>query len=246
MILKRMRGESRGLSVPQPTYESVRERIIAMAKGSTTPTLPSSPSTAATLTLPLKPGGSTAGTPDRKLSEASSGQKRKRGREDGGIASDASSPAEASDYGEGIRKGTPKNAPAPTMTKSGRQILKPDTYDPAAAEQNAKKSTKLVKRTAEQALCKKCTRMHSPASNQMVFCDGCNDPWHQRCHDPWIGDEIIKDPNVNWYCMVCQAKRERSQPKKKVEQPRFGSWAGRSAAQVSYILQLKDCMSEWH
>lgn len=240
MILKRVRGESDGSSsylassFSRTAYESVRKRIIAsMASGSTIPDPASSPSTAATLALPIKPGGSTAGTPDRRLS-AAPGQKRKRGREDGGNASDFSSPAEASDYGEGIKRGAPKNARAPTMTKSGRQILKPDTYDPAA-EQNAKKSTKLVKRTAEQALCKKCTRMHSPASNQMVFCDGCNDPWHQRCHDPWIEDEIIKDPNIHWYCMACQAKRERLQPKKKVELPRFGSWAGRSTAQVSFI-----------
>jgi hypothetical protein len=260
MILKRMRGESGGLisalasatapaaprpSFPRPTYESVRERIMAsLASGSTMPAPASSSgaaaTAAATLTLPLKPGGG----PDRKKVPAGSGQKRKRarGEEDGeddghddrGRASGASSPAEASDYGEGIRKGTPKGgaARAPTMTKSGRQVLKPDTYDPAA-EHGAKKSAKLVKRTPEQALCRKCTRMHSPASNQMVFCDGCNDPWHQRCHDPWIDDEVVKDQNVHWYCMVCQAKRDRLQPKKKVEQPRFGSWAGKSTAQVS-------------
>lgn len=246
MILKRMRGESGGLSsalasatapgaprpcFPRPTYESVRERIIAsMASGSTIPAPSASPSTAATLTLPIKPGS--AGTPEAR-SPAITSQKRKRGRDEG-IASDVSSPAEASDYGEGIKKGVPKHARAPTMTKSGRQILKPDTYDPAA-EQNAKKSAKMVKRTAEQALCKKCTRMHSPASNQMVFCDGCNDPWHQRCHDPWIEDEIIKDQDIHWYCMVCQAKRDRLQPKKKVEPPRFGSWAGKPTAQVSFL-----------
>ncbi|KAK7729120.1 hypothetical protein SLS53_009335 [Cytospora paraplurivora] len=245
MILKRMRGESGGLSsalasatapgaprpvFPRPTYESVRERIIAsMASGSTIPAPPSSPSTTATLTLPIKPG-SKAGTPipDRRVS-ATTSQKRKRAGDDADT-SDISPPAEDSDYGEGIKKGAPKNAQAPTMTKSGRQILKPDTYDPAA-ENNTKKSSKLVKRTAEQALCKKCTRMHSPASNQMVFCDGCNDPWHQRCHEPWIDDKIVKDQNVHWYCMVCQAKRDRLQPKKKAEQPRFGSWAGKPTAQ---------------
>lgn len=131
------------------------------------------------------------------------------------------------------------------MTKSGRQILKPDTYDPAA-EHNAKKSSKVVKRTAEQALCKKCTRMHSPASNQMVFCDGCNDPWHQRCHEPWIDDEIVKDQNIHWYCMVCQAKRDRLQPKKKVEQPRLGSWAGKSTAQVSSISNMSGNLEIWN
>ncbi|KAK2614094.1 hypothetical protein N8I77_000952 [Diaporthe amygdali] len=246
MILKRMRGESGGLSsalasatapdaprpnFPRPIYESVRERIVAsMTSGSTMslPAPPSSPNTtaASTLRLPVKPALTSGSNSKPSLS---GGQKRKRGHGDGST-SDASSPAEGSDYGEGIKKAKPKQAATPQITQSGRRILKPDTYDPAA-EDNAKKNARLVKRTTEQALCKKCTRMHSPASNQMVFCDGCNDPWHQRCHDPWIEDEIIKDQTLKWYCVICQARRERLQPKKKVEQPRFGSWAGRPASQ---------------
>lgn len=186
--------------------------------------------TASTLRLPVKPAltSDSTGRP-----AAAVGQKRKRVHGDW-ETSDASSPAEGSDYGEGIKKAKPKQAAAPQITQSGRRILKPDTYDPAA-EDNAKKNARLGKRTTEQALCKKCTRMHSPATNQMVFCDGCNDPWHQRCHDPWIEDEIIKDQSLKWYCVICQAKRERLQPKKKVEEPRFGSWADRPVSQVSQL-----------
>lgn len=248
MILKRMRGESGGLnsalasatapdapkpSFPRPVYESVRERIVAsMTSGNTMsmPVPPSSPNSitaSSTLRLPAKPV-LTSGSGGRPA--VAGGQKRKRVHGEGDT-SDVSSPAEASDYGEGIKKAKPKQAATPRITQSGRRILKPDTYDPAA-EDNAKKNARLVKRTTEQALCKKCTRMHSPATNQMVFCDGCNDPWHQRCHDPWIEDEIIKDQSLKWYCVICQAKRERLQPKKKVEQPRFGSWADRPASQV--------------
>jgi len=253
MILKRMRGESGGLNsalasatapdaprpnFPRPVYESVRERIIASMTSRNTMSLPatmssSSSITASTLRLPVKPAltsGSHARPP------AAVGQKRKRVHGDG-YTSDASSPAEGSDYGEGIKRAKPKQAATPRITQSGRRILKPDTYDPAA-EDNAKKNARLGKRTTEQALCRKCTRMHSPATNQMVFCDGCNDPWHQRCHDPWIEEEIIKDQSLKWYCVICQAKRERLQPKKKVEQPRFGSWADRPASQVSLLSQL--------
>lgn len=247
MILKRMRGESGGLNsalasatapdaprpnFPKPVYESVRERIVASMTSGNTMSLPapmsSSSITASTLRLPVKPALTSGST---KRAAAAVGQKRKRVHGDG-ETSDASSPAEGSDYGEGIKKAKPKQAAAPQITQSGRRILKPDTYDPAA-EDNAKKNARLGKRTTEQALCKKCTRMHSPATNQMVFCDGCNDPWHQRCHDPWIEDEIIKDQSLKWYCVICQAKRERLQPKKKVEQPRFGSWADRPVSQVS-------------
>lgn len=248
MILKRMRGETGGLgsalaaanapgastpTLPQSTYSSVRERRAADIKGGSGLSVPAPPSsspstTSTTLPLPVsspKPGVATA--------LAISGQKRKRLQDDG---SDASSPAEeASDYGEGIKKTVRKSTPSstPTTTKSGRQVLKPDTYDPAA-EDNAKKRNRLGTRTTEQALCKRCTRMHSPATNQMVFCDGCNDPYHQRCHEPWIEDEVVKDPDVKWFCVVCASKRERLQPRKKaaVEQPRFGSWAGKPLAQV--------------
>lgn len=137
-----------------------------------------------------------------------------------------------------------------TMTKSGRQVQKPVTYNPADMEAiGSRKRTHYGKRTTEQALCKKCSRMHSPASNQMVFCDGCNDGWHQRCHDPWITDDVVKDQSRNWFCTGCQAKREPRQPpskKQKVEpppkQPQLPvreSWAGKSAQQKrAYLLTL--------
>lgn len=259
MILKRMRGEKTGgLSsaleaatapgaprplFPQSTYDSVRERIAASMSMQSSITVsapsPSPTTTSATLPLPVSSARKRAGTTTTATATATAatlalaGQKRKRGKE--GIESDVSSHTEASDYGEGIKRTTPKPTASstPTTTKSGRHILKPDTYDPAA-EDNAKRRNRLGARTTEQALCKKCTRMHSPATNQMVFCDGCNDPWHQRCHEPWIEDEVVRDQNLNWYCLVCAAKREKLQPKKKVviEQPRWGSWAGKSASQV--------------
>lgn len=251
MILKRMRGETGGLATalasvtapgaPKPnftpsTYESARKQIVAnMHSGKDSVTRAkslSSPSTPpATLTLPA------SSTP--KVSKESvrllASQKRKRGRDDD---SDVSSLAEASDYGEGIKKKIVKASASstPTTTKSGRHILKPDTYDPAA-EDNIKKRNQLGKRTTEQALCKKCTRMHSPASNQMVFCDGCNDPWHQLCHDPWIEDEVVKNPAVSWYCISCAAKRERLQPKKKIvvqpQKPALGPWPNKGPQEVT-------------
>ncbi|KAK3398366.1 hypothetical protein B0T20DRAFT_375803 [Sordaria brevicollis] len=113
-----------------------------------------------------------------------------------------------------------------TMTKSGRQVLKPTTYNPAAVDAANKKhrNTNSLpshggqygsnKRTADQALCKKCTRMHSPASNPMVFCDGCNEGWHQRCHDPFIASEVIRDQTRSWICSICVAKREKHLSKK--------------------------------
>ncbi|PSR82859.1 hypothetical protein BD289DRAFT_436817 [Coniella lustricola] len=273
MILKRMRGEPGGLgsalaavtapgaplpTFSQPTYDSVRKRVVAnMSSGasSVTAAAPSSASSSsASSVLSLPKVGETIGaadtlpfpTPQHRKSLPSSstgasssarpGNKRKRSAVEEGL--EVLPLAEASDYNEGtVRKHVPKAEPStastpPTTTKSGRQILKPDTYDPAA-EDKLKKRNQLGKRTTEQALCRKCTRMHSPATNQMVFCDGCNDPWHQRCHEPWISDELVRDPAAKWYCAVCQAKRDRLMPKKKVivEQPKLGSWAAKPASQ---------------
>ncbi|KAL2132588.1 hypothetical protein VTI74DRAFT_3611 [Chaetomium olivicolor] len=135
-----------------------------------------------------------------------------------------------------------------TMTKSGRQVLKPTAYNPAAMDAaSSRKRTHYGKRTADQALCRKCSRMHSPASNQMVFCDGCNDGWHQLCHDPWISDDAVKDQTRPWFCAACQAKRERQQGAKKqrVEQQlkpkenEKGSWAAKPTQQKrAYLLTL--------
>ncbi|KAK3987593.1 CoA-transferase family III domain-containing protein [Cladorrhinum sp. PSN332] len=136
---------------------------------------------------------------------------------------------------------TPESTtPVPlTMTKSGRQILKPDSYDPAAMDAATKKRVHYGKRTVEQALCRKCSRMHSPATNQMVFCDGCNEGWHQYCHDPFIPDEIVQDLSKGWFCTECSAKRERQLVKKQkvADLPRpKESWASKSIHQKKAYL----------
>lgn len=119
---------------------------------------------------------------------------------------------------------TPLTPTPLTMTKSGRQVLKPDAYDPAAMDAASRRPRAPAhhygKRTAEQALCLKCSRMHSPATNQIVFCDGCDECWHQLCHDPWIADEIVQDRGKVWYCGTCVAKKERhaTSKRQKIEQ----------------------------
>ena len=162
-------------------------------------------------------------------SSSRAGTKRKRGRgnDDG---SSLSSLSDAEDEGGN----SDKVAAPPTTTKSGRQVLKPTAYNPAAMD-TAKKRLNYGKRTQEQALCKLCTRMSSPSNNQMVFCDGCNDGWHQRCHDPWIDDSVIKNVNQNWFCSACQAKRVPLMVKKKPSSEGLvrGSWSGRPIGQVS-------------
>lgn len=169
-----------------------------------------------------------------------SGTKRKRTKaQDDDDASSVSSSSELSGTETPAERATP-TAPL-TMTKSGRQIQKPAAYNPAAMDAASKKRPNYGKRTAEQALCKKCTRMHSPTTNQIVFCDGCNEGWHQLCHEPWIHDDVVRDQTRAWFCAACQEKRDRErqyhhhqQPKKQKvsDQPRpRESWASRPPQQ---------------
>jgi hypothetical protein len=72
--------------------------------------------------------------------------------------------------------------------------------------------------------------MHSPASNQMVFCDGCNDGWHQMCHEPWIEQAVIRYPDRPWFCSTCQAKRDRHFASSSAKKPKIAGAGGATSA----------------
>ncbi len=46
--------------------------------------------------------------------------------------------------------------------------------------------------------------------NMIVFCDGCNTPYHQYCHDPPIEDEVVKVEEKEWLCVECLGVRKGS------------------------------------
>ena len=56
---------------------------------------------------------------------------------------------------------------------------------------------------AEATVCRVCQRGHSPSRNLIVFCDGCNTPYHQYCHDPPIEDDVVKVEEKEWFCSDC-------------------------------------------
>lgn len=205
---------------------------------------------AKTLALPKstpRPSKTTRAAQASPSTTPRSSQKRKRvNTED---SAESSSSTSLSQHGTPASGSKPKTAiqppppPTPaTTTKSGRQVLKPTTYNPntveaaqvAGTQQISAKRKHWGKRTAEQALCKVCTRGLSPLKNQVVFCDGCNVCWHQLCHEPYIDDEFVSDESRSWFCSKCLAKRERHLARKKtVDGFRGVSWAAKSADQVS-------------
>ena len=122
--------------------------------------------------------------------------------------------------------------PLPTQSRSGRKISKvagftpvPRTVvdleantvsTPTAAPKTAEnlgsgkneKGKKRYRKPGEASVCKNCGRGHSPASNVIVFCDGCNTPWHQHCHDPPIPWDVVRIEEQEWYCANCEVLRE--------------------------------------
>lgn len=122
-------------------------------------------------------------------------------------------------------------APLPTQSRSGRKIFQANTNTPIIKVDDEgtlagpspllllqptltvlDKGNKKRRRTpGATAVCKNCGRGHSPASNVIAFCDGCNTPWHQHCHDPPIKSDIVQIEEKEWFCADCTVLREESQ-----------------------------------
>ncbi|MCJ1392678.1 hypothetical protein MMC18_005549 [Xylographa bjoerkii] len=121
--------------------------------------------------------------------------------------------------------------PLPTQSRSGRKIFQANSSTPiikidddfvvdaspsskpqSGLSGSGKKRKGSYRRPpGANALCKNCSRGHSPSSNVIVFCDGCNTPWHQYCHDPPIKGEIVQIEEKEWFCADCMVSREEKQ-----------------------------------
>ncbi|MCJ1463583.1 hypothetical protein MMC07_002191 [Pseudocyphellaria aurata] len=117
--------------------------------------------------------------------------------------------------------------PLPAQSRSGRRIFKASTFTPIAVDpegtagtqasvakvipgtvDGGKKGRKRHRKPGDASVCKNCGRGHSPRGNMIVFCDGCNTPWHQHCHDPPITAEVVRVEEKEWFCGDCAVLRE--------------------------------------
>lgn len=150
--------------------------------------------------------GSTRKTGGRGRGRGRAGHKRKRVKEE----SESPEDTEISDLGDSE---SDEAAFVPTQTLSGRKVVRPTQFTPPVTQEAPVKKkgpapyNKKTGRNVEQALCKRCSRGNSPNTNQIVFCDSCNIGWHQRCHDPVISDDVVKDIDAPWFCSICTAKK---------------------------------------
>jgi hypothetical protein len=166
-----------------------------------------------------RPRGSRARGPTRASTRGGRGGKRKRNDEDDDNSSDSEIITTSAQ-----------------TTKSGRNVQKPTSFVPPP--QPSPQATPVYKRkkptyrkNPESAVCKVCLRGVSPASNMIVFCDGCNTPYHQWCHQPPIDKSVIEEIDKEWFCRPCE--RERIQPVPEVEVLGFVAAEGASAEEVS-------------
>ena len=118
--------------------------------------------------------------------------------------------------------------PKATHTRSGRSTQKPSALVPidtpdqkkprlAAGPTDAQGKSLLIKKKVyrgreQNALCELCLRGRGPVDNAIVFCDGCNLCWHQKCHDPRIPKELVLDTKAEWFCKDCAVKLELTAP----------------------------------
>jgi len=91
-------------------------------------------------------------------------------------------------------------------TKSGRKVQRPAQFNPVEQTPTRKRRA-TSKRFYDSRICQVCQRGQSPATNMIVFCDGCNTPYHQLCHDPPIDNLVVTVVEAQWLCNLCDVRR---------------------------------------
>jgi hypothetical protein len=244
---------------PPPGYEDMKRNVLMSMKTSQNmeiPTLPQntgrraqrdrqSVGSASSAALPKKVGtptpaaaknGTLGSAAKGKKTPAKAGKKRKRQQEESDEETGSESEIMSKLGGDSDSDGSGSITDFPKVTQSGRAVVKPTQFVPEVRESHRPKRGP-SKKAQEQALCKRCGRGHSPESNMIVFCDGCNGGWHQMCHDPVVSDEAVKDETAPWFCADCTVKRARkSAGSVSSQQSERGiSWQGRSTDDVSFL-----------
>ena len=82
----------------------------------------------------------------------------------------------------------------------------PGTIGKAAGEGRKKPKRRYTR--SRDIVCKLCDKPDSRVGNQIVFCDRCNTPWHQACHNPPIPESVIEVEEAEWVCAECLAQKQ--------------------------------------
>ncbi|KAK2731208.1 origin recognition complex subunit [Colletotrichum kahawae] len=104
-------------------------------------------------------------------------------------------------------KATPKGKAA-SMTKSRRPA--PKAVEEAPVEEDEEEEPDLEveggpaeeEESEDEDVCVVCSKPDSKAGNKILFCDGCDRCYHQKCH------KVPKVPKGDWYCDDCLQQKE--------------------------------------
>lgn len=237
MILKRLRGEGglvnhdltsglqgSAIGAGIPGYEDVRRSVMnSMRTSSAFAVSPPAPSPSVLgKKSRLQSRGNIGGSSTKKTPASNKGKKRKRKVEESDEEEDNDSLSDMGDSDSSISEDEESHTPAafPAVTQSGRKVVRPSQFVPEAPPKSTQKGkgtgkgVKGKKGKAKDEMCMRCGRGHSPKTNMIVFCDGCDRGWHQMCHDPMIRDEVVKEEGTEWFCSGCTEKREKKEKEK--------------------------------
>ncbi|KAK8169427.1 hypothetical protein IWX90DRAFT_177183 [Phyllosticta citrichinensis] len=206
-----------------PGYEAAREQVLKNYVTSASITSSQSVPTSRGPGRPPKTVGKSASvraesatrvmegsaTPASAASTASAKVKSNGRRKDRGAAKGAKRKRAESSESEDDSDISLSYTPLPTKTKSGRNVTKPTQFTPVLPPPPTGPRKKRTRRPRETSVCKVCQRGHSPSSNMIVFCDGCNSGYHQYCHQPPIEKEVIKVAEKEWFCGKCADSRTK-------------------------------------
>ena len=206
---RRGRGHRKRESLPPRGTITVDSNIVGGIE--------SSPAGRSTGTAGSNRGGRSKGSRARGGKASTKSGKRKRSKDDDDDDNDGQDDTDASET----------FTPLPSQSRSGRKIFQANVNTPIikidneSLEKNSpllltrphlsgsgKKKPHYRRLPGATAVCENCGRGHSPSSNVIVFCDGCNRPWHQHCHDPPIKGEIVQIEEKEWFCSECSRFRE--------------------------------------
>ncbi|EPS41656.1 hypothetical protein H072_4426 [Dactylellina haptotyla CBS 200.50] len=92
-------------------------------------------------------------------------------------------------------------------TLSGRTVVNPNAHKETAILESHGTSPQFSEASASdepEASCMVCTRTPDSPEDQIVFCDGCDQAYHQYCHVPIIDNSFVQMAEKNWYCKNCE------------------------------------------
>ncbi|KAF2226454.1 hypothetical protein BDZ85DRAFT_278405 [Elsinoe ampelina] len=164
---------------------------------------------ASAVTTPTASRGSVRGrSRTRSVGRASRGGRGGKRRRDSDEIKAEDSPSDAHPSDEEAEE---EYTPQATATRSGRSVQKPTSFAPPPLPSpvaGVKRKRHMHRKNPELSVCRVCLRPHSPLGNMIVFCDGCNTPYHRYCHRPAIQQVVVDEPDREWYCAECGRENE--------------------------------------